>query len=802
MFPNKKFPIKILVSLGLVFFLLGVIYQPALADGIVIPDPPPISEPIRFEETWLTIRYHRVSVTIDNQIAITRVEQEFVNEHDWEAEGTYIFPIPEDASISNFVMWVDGVPIEGNILPAEQARKIYEDIVRERRDPALLEYVGRDALQARIFPVPAGGSTKIELEYTQVLPVDNGLVRYSYPLNTEKFSAQPLENCSVHIKLESDQPLFSIYSPTHQDRVYIQRDGNHHAVIGYEEDFVLPNQDFDLIYSLGKEEIGLNLLTYPDLSRLNGTSREGYFLLMAAPNVESNQIIPRDIILVLDTSGSMEGEKLNQVKEASKYVLSHLNQEDRFNVVAFSTGIKHFAQDLQPASRASEASSWIDRMSALGGTNINLALLEALSLRSDLVDGERGRPMVVLFLTDGLPTEGITDIQQIIANIQATASSYVRLFAFGVGDDVNTVLLDTLAADNRGLSSYVRPQERIDEEVSALFAKIKTPVLTDLVFDFGGILVDEIYPPDIPDLFSGTQLLLTGRYRLPAGNSGRGKIELSGYVNDDKKSFVYVVDFVPDDLAGISTSYIPRLWATRKIGYLLSQIRLRGENQEWVDAIIQLSIQYGIITPYTSFLIEENDFLTEERLDEAAHDLMAEYSGPAVGAEAVEKADAESNLRSAESFYQSDALSGESNNGVQQPVVKYVDDKTFLIQNGIWIDTTYEPGSMETTKIGFGTQVYFDLLKSRPSFGKYLALGNQLIFVIGGTAYEIVEGEGELESLPSQLSQPEGESQSNMSENLPDQATLRQPFKLLRTLCAAPFLAGLVVIGFGKKQMS
>ena len=155
MFPIDKFPIKILVSLGLVFFLMGVIYQPALADGIVIPDPPPIPEPIRFEETWLTIRYHRVSVTIENQIAITRVEQEFVNEHDWVAEGTYIFPMPVDASISNFVMWVDGVPIEGKILPAEQARKIYEDIVRERRDPALLEYVGRDAVQARIFPVPA-----------------------------------------------------------------------------------------------------------------------------------------------------------------------------------------------------------------------------------------------------------------------------------------------------------------------------------------------------------------------------------------------------------------------------------------------------------------------------------------------------------------------------------------------------------------------------------------------------------------------------------------------------------------------
>jgi Ca-activated chloride channel family protein len=571
-------------------------------------------------------------------------------------------------------------------------------------------------------------------------------------------------------------------------------------VIGYEEDFVLPDQDFDLIYSFSKEEIGLNLLTYPDLSGMNGTSREGYFLLMAAPSVESNQIVPRDIILVLDTSGSMEGEKLSQAKEASKYVLSHLNQEDRFNVVAFSTGIKRFAHNLQPASRASEAILWIDRMSALGGTNINLALLEALSLRSDLVDGGRGRPMVVLFLTDGLPTEGITDIQQIIANIQAIASSSVRLFTFGVGDDVNTVLLDTLAADNRGLSSYVRPQERIDEEVSILYAKIKTPVLTDLVLDFGGILVDEIYPPDIPDLFLGTQLLLTGRYRLPAGNSGQTKIELSGYVNDDKKSFVYEADFVPDDMAGKSTSYIPRLWATRKIGYLLSQIRLRGENQEWVDAIVQLSIQYGVITPYTSFLIEESDFLTEEGLDEAAHDLMAEYSGPAVGADAVEKADAESNLRSAESFYQSDLLSGEYNNGIPQPVVKYVEDKTFLYQNGVWIDTIYKPGSMKTLKIGFGTQVYFDLLKSRPSFGKYLALGNQLIFVKSGFAYEIVEGEGELENLPSQLSQPEGDTKSNQGEKLPDLSALQQPFKPLRDFCVVPFLIGLAVLGYGKNK--
>ncbi len=798
----KDLPKKILASLGFVFILLGVTSQPALADGIVIPDPPPLSGPVLLEDIWLTIRYHRVTVTIDNQIAVTRVEQEFINEYDWDVEGTYIFPLPEGASISKFVMWVDGVPVEGKILPADQARKIYEDIVRERRDPALLEYVGRDAVQMRIYPIPAGGSRKIDLEYTQVLPVDNGLVRYSYPLNTEKFSAQPLEECSVHITLESDQPLHTIYSPTHQDRVYIQREGDHRVIIGYEERFVLPDQDFDLIYTFSKEEIGLHLLTYPEYIWWDGLtypektglpSQEGYFLLMAAPTVEVNQVVPRDVILVLDTSGSMEGEKLNQAKEASKYVLNHLNEEDRFNVIAFSTGSKRFALDLQPVSRTPEAVSWIDRMNALGGTNINLALLEALSLRTDLEDDEGGRPLVLLFLTDGLPTEGVTDVQQIIANIRATASSSVRLFAFGVGDDVNTVLLDTLAADNRGLTSYVRPQERIDEEVSALFAKIKTPVLTDLELDFGGILVEEIYPPDIPDLFSGGQLLLTGRYRYPAGSSGQTKITLSGYVNGEKRIFVYEADFAPADEPGNSTSYIPRLWATRKIGYLLSQIRLMGENQEWVDAIVQLSIKYGIITPYTSFLIEEGDFLTGEGLDDAAQDLMAEYSGPAVGAEAVEKADAESNLRSAESFYQAEIQSGDFEQGVYQPVVKYIEDKTFLYQNGIWIDTAFEPGTVDILKIGFGSQVYFDLLATRPSWGKYLALGDHLIFVAGDLVYEIVEGEGELESLPAQLLLPEDENQTNSTEQPSNPSGIRG-------LCTAPLLAGLAVLGFGKKK--
>ena len=789
--PLSRF--RILISSLMCLFLLSVVYQPALADGIVIPDPPPIPDPISFEESWLTIRYHHVSVKIGDQIAVTRVEQEFLNQHDWEVEGTYMFPLPEGAAISEFIMWVDGVPVEGNILPADQARKIYEDIVRERRDPALLEYVGRGAVQARIFPIPAGGSRKIELEYSQVLQVEDGLVKYLYPLSTEKFSAQPLENVSVRIEISSGVPLRGLYSPTHQDRIFVERDGDQRALIGYEEQDVLPDQDFELIYTVSQEDIGLNLLVYPEFSGIDRLGREGYFLLMVAPTIETDQIIPRDIVLVLDTSGSMEGDKLDQAKSAAAYVLKHLNPEDRFNVIAFSTGIKHFAYDLQSPSRANEAVSWLSRLPALGGTNINLALLEALSLNGEQADFRSGRPRIVLFLTDGLPTEGITDIYQIINNVTGSGDNNLRLFAFGVGDDVNTELLDTLANENRGQVQYVRPGEKIDEEVSTLYSRIKTPVLTDLELDFGDVIIDETYPADLPDLYSGSQLILTGRYRLPTTSSGKTNITLSGKVNTRTETFKYRADFGSDPKSSDSNSYIPRLWATRKIGYLLSQIRYQGENPEWVDAIIQLSVRYGIITPYTSFLIEEHDIFAAEGLDQAADELVEFYSGPAVGAEAVGKADSESNMRSAESIQPPVISTGSSGGYSDQPAVKYVADKTFHYREGIWIDSQYKPESMELTKISFGSEVYFELIAAQPSLGKVLSLGDQVIFVLNGSAYEIVQGEEGVSYLPQDLFTNETPQETRSEEEQSNSRTLR-------SVCVSPFLAGLVIVGWTRTK--
>ena len=712
--------------------LLGTA-RPAMADGIIIPDPPPWPEPPLLRETWLTIRYHRVTVTIEDQVAVTRVEQEFLNEHEWEAEGTYVFPLPEGAAVSEFVMWVDGRPVEGEILPADEARKIYEDIVRRRRDPALLEYVGRGAVQARIFPIPPGGSRKIELEYSQVLPVDNGLVRYVYPLSPEKFSARPLEEVSVRVDVRSRDAMRAIYSPTHQDRVYIERDGDYRATVGYEESDVLPDQDFELVYTVSQEDVGLNLLTYRDPDLDDGlalSDAEGFFLLLVAPTVEVDEarVIPRDVILVLDTSGSMDGEKIEQAQEALVYVLEHLNAEDRFNVIAFSTGLRPYARGLRPASEAREAAAWVKRLEALGGTDINRALLEALAQAGE-------RPTVLIFLTDGLPTEGVTEIEQILANVEAAAPANVRLFPFGVGDDVNTVLLDTLAEQHRGATGYVRPHERIDEEVSGFYARIKTPVLADVELDFGDVLVEDTYPYPLPDLFAGTQLILVGRYR----DSGATRITLTGEVNGERQEFDYEGNFraVGDD------AFIPRLWATRKIGHLLTQIRLHGEREEWVDAVVELSVRYGIITPYTSFLIDEDDILTDAGREEAAERYAAQPTAPAVGAPAAEKAEDEGRLREAESIGGGGMMPEEA-----AQVVRMAGSKTFVLQRGVWTDTAFDPSRMSTVEVGFGTEVYFDLLAARPEWGEYLALGERVIFVAEGTAYEVVEGEGEPVEIP------------------------------------------------------
>jgi Ca-activated chloride channel family protein len=729
---------KPLHVIAIVAVLLLATVGPVYADGIIIPEPPipcphcPPPPPIT-EIPNLAIKYHRVKVIIEGQVATTHVDQVFVNESPWELEGTYIFPLPEEAAISEFVMYVDGQRVEARVLEKDEARQIYEDIVRQRRDPALLEYVGRNAFQARIYPIPAHGEKRVELEYSEVLSMDQGLVKYLYPLNTEKFSSKPIEDVSVSIELHSKEAIKAIYSPSHD--IAVDREGDYSARIGYEDYDVKPDRDFELYYSISEEDFGLNLVSYRE------RGEDGFFLLLVAPKLEvdKRKVIAKDVIFVLDTSGSMRGEKLEQAKNALEFVLDELNDEDRFNIVTFSTGVRQYDDRLRATDERGEARRFVRNLTASGGTDINRALLEAL----DQVDEER--PTILIFLTDGLATEGEIETDRILANVDDASADNVRIFSFGVGDDVNTILLDTMAEAHRGASAYVRPGEDIDEEVSAFYAKVSTPLLSDIELDFGDIRVEDTYPYPLPDLFAGTQLVLVGRYR----EGGDTTITLEGEVNDRLQSFEYE-DVHFRDRGG--DEFIPRLWATRKIGYLLSQIRLHGESRELVDEIVDLSVRYGIITPYTSFLVDETeDVLSEEgrhRVAEQQYQTMATATpAPAYGAGAVDKSEAESGLRGAQAVPVAPTAlppSADRGGGGEMPireVVKYVGDKTFVLQEDVWIDTAYDMDKMATAKISFGSDNYFELLAARPEWGKYFALGPHVIVVLEGTAYEVMEGD-------------------------------------------------------------
>ncbi|HSR32563.1 MAG TPA: VWA domain-containing protein, partial [Anaerolineae bacterium] len=634
--------------------------------------------------------------------------------------------------------------LEGQVLERDEARRIYEDIVRRRRDPALLEYVGRDAFQARIYPIPPRGERRIELEYSQVLDMDNGLVEYVYPLNTEKFSPRPLEEVVVNVTIRSNEPLKAIYSPSHE--ADIVRRGDHNAVVGYEEYDVKPDRDFVLYYTVSAEDVGVNLLSYKPDSR-----GEGFFLLLAAPKVEidTEQVIAKDVILVLDVSGSMRGEKIDQAKEALAFVLDSLNDEDRFNIIAFSTSTHPYARDLVWADERGEARDFVARLEAAGSTDINRAMLEALAM------AEGDRPTILIFLTDGLPTVGEIDTERILENVGDAAPENARIFPFGVGYDVNTALLDTIAEKHRGASGYVRPEEAIDEKVSAFYAKVSTPLLSDLEIDFGRVDVEDVYPYPLPDLFAGTQLMVVGRYY----DGGNTAITLQGEVNGQPQTFRY------NDLRFQSEGgeeFIARLWATRKIGYLLQQIRLHGEEGELVDEIVELSIRYGIITPYTSFLVEETDMaLREEGRAQIVETVEVEKEVEVSGEAAVDRSVQEKALSEAAAPAAAPTMAPGLGGGVTDEYgyeispVKYVGDKTFILHNGVWTDTAFDPDKVTPVAVSFGSDDYFALVAARPEWGRYFALGDHVIVVLEGMAYEVREGDAPPVEMPPE--QPEAE---------------------------------------------
>jgi len=710
-------------SLILVIFLSAI----AWADGFIIPMPPRPGKPFPPD---LSIKYHHVDIKIDNQVAQTEVDQIFINNYHRDIEGTYIFPIPEDASISKFSMFVGGEEIKGKILDKDEARRIYQDIVRRKKDPALLEYFKDGMFKASVYPIPAHGETRIKLYYSEVLKLDGGICGYHYTLNTEKFSKDPLQSVKLTVNINSKTPIKSIYSPSHNVR--IEKQDDHHARVTYVEENTRPDKDFFLYYTVSEKDIGFNLLPFED------EDHQGYFLAMISPQVEvaADKTSSKNIIFILDTSGSMKGEKIRQAKGALSFCLNSLNEGDRFNVIDFDDQIRTFKTGLVRAQKENirEALSFVDKCEAEGGTNINDALLTGL----EQIEEASGASFII-FLTDGLPTVGQTDINTILKNVKGANQSSTRIFVFGVGYDVNTRLLDRVAQDNHATSDYVRPSEDIEVKVSSFYKKVSHPILTDIKLSFGNVEVYDLYPNELPDIFKGSQLLVLGKYK----NGGHARVTLTGSTQGDTRKFNYEVNFSSDD----KYDFIPRLWATRRIGYLIDQLRLHGHSKELVEEVVRLSKKYGIITEYTSFLVDADYRLAAEVLAPQVGSVMRDRMKVEVGAGAVNQAEA---LKKISQAAQAPQIYIDAE-GKEQRITKMVQigNRTFFNKNGLWVDTEYE-GKIEAIKVKSLSEAYFKLLSEVPEIGKFLALGDEVIFLLRGKAIHVSD-EGKSDFTPSEL---------------------------------------------------
>lgn len=608
---------NLLAGLSLGLFLL---HAAALAQGILVvvdpdqivrlprpiiiyspyPPHPPTPVPPAQPPVSYKIKELAVQARITDQVARVNVSQSFVNTGSRQMEVSFIFPLPYDGAIDQLTLLVDGKEFPAKLLPAKEARAIYESIVRKNKDPALLEWVGTGMFQTSVFPVPPGAERKVTLRYNQLCRKDHTLTDFLFPLSTAKYTSQAIEKIDFRVSIDSSIEIKNVYSPTHA--IEIQRPDGKHATVSYTRTNEIPGGDFRLFYDVAAGEVGTSVLSYRPRD-----NEDGFFLLLASPQIKAADAArpPKTVIFVVDRSGSMSGKKIEQAKAALKFVLDNLREGDLFNIVAYDNAVESFRPELQrydePTRKA--AIGFVEGIYAGGSTNIDGALSTALAQLKD-----NSRPNYVIFLTDGLPTAGETNEGKIVTLAKSRNQINARLISFGVGYDVNSRLLDRLSRANRGQSEYVRPDENIEASVGRLYSKISSPVMTDVAIKFeqdelkpeDGSAVNRAFPKDVVDLFEGEQLVLVGRYR----KGGRAKVTITGNVGGQQQKLDFPADLNTKS-ADESYGFVEKLWAMRRIGDIIDDLDLNGHNEELVKELVALSTTHGILTPYTSFLADD-----------------------------------------------------------------------------------------------------------------------------------------------------------------------------------------------------
>ncbi|MEZ5965266.1 MAG: VIT and VWA domain-containing protein [Planctomycetota bacterium] len=693
----------------------------------------------------------RVRAEVHDGVASTELDQILHNDSRRDAEATWILPLPPGATADNFTMTVGDKEVAGEVLDAGRARAIYEQIVRQRRDPGLLEYFGDGCLRARVFPIAPGSDVVVKVRFRHVLPRHAGMFTWSFPLRALFATGMRPERSSLDLRLSSSKPLKNVLSPL--QGVDILRPSEFEARATLElgrTNFV--ERDLQILYSLSNDDFGLNCLTY------RRGRDAGYFMLVLSPRRDDEHAdrAPRFVQFVLDTSGSMAGRKIEQAKGALRFFLRSLHRHDHFNVVPFATEADPFFDGPRQASEDAVAAALakVDDIQARGGTNIEDALATALAGQASPTTVPAHALPIVVFLTDGAPTVGQTDRDKLVAAARAHNDGKARVFVFGVGNDVDTKLLDRLADDNGGTRDYVREDEDIEVKTSDLFTKLSRPALADLRLTIDGIDVHDVVPKHLPDLFAGSQLTILGRYR----SAGPAMIRLSGQLGGERRDFSYDADFAAE---ATRDDFLPTMWAQRQIAQLLDAIRLNGQRPELMEEVRRLAKTYGIVTPFTSHLIVEEGArlaLGDQRRYPPGVGSAPTGAGPRERADApaAPAADAEAQTRlrrlgeTAEGERAvSDSLeikalelgkdrdrAGSAGRGT---LARRIGDRTFFRVGERWIDGACKADwDKVAVRVEAFSAEYFKLLEENPGLEPVLALGTRLVLAIGERVVEIV----------------------------------------------------------------
>ena len=687
------------------------------ASNIIVPQRRVIAprEPGAVEMTKV-----EADVSIVNQVATTTLVIHLQNRTHRRLESELIVPVPEGASVRSFSYQGASGEVSAKLLPADEARRIYESIVAQMRDPALLEFVGYGLVRSSVFPVEPNGTQQVRLTYEHLLKADGNRVDYVLPRTESLEYRVPWH---ITVKVRSRQPISTVYSPSHR---LVKERKNPKIITGHvAKDARTEPGSFRLSYMLEQDGMTASLYAYPE-----DEGDDGYFLLlMGLPATplpkDGGQAIKREVTFVFDRSGSMNGEKLRQVREAAFQVLAGLEDGEAFNVIVYNEGVDLFSNEpvIKTEESVEAARAYLKGVKARGGTNIHGALTEALAQKPT-----QGMLPIVLFLTDGLPTIGETS-EVVIREVASKHNPHNRrVFTFGVGVDVNTPLLDKVASETRATATFVLPKEDVEVKVAQVFKRLSGPVLAEpelTVVNAAGNPAPrrtrDMLPMQMPDLFEGDQLVVLGQY---VGAKPLNFL-LEGNYLGNKRTFKF--EFALDKTSK-KNAFVPRLWASRKIAFLIDAIREMGGNgrpassiasdprlKELVDEVIRLSTEFGILTEYTAFLAREGTDLAEGEVVRGA--AMDNFERRAVSVRSgLGAVNQETNMlyfkKAAPSLNFRNNFLDADMNSIEVSGVQQVNDKAFYQRDKQWIDSRIADKEAKADRtIEFGSKAFFDLVR-------------------------------------------------------------------------------------------